>query len=180
MKWIKILPDGRGGYNIFKDWTTGHELAGKILPLILLLPVLLVIGLVFPGLMWLWGPTELDKKLLPNTVNGLILSALTLLDFSFGGPVWTIVNNSETPDSGVVYAYMFFGTLNLMFLFGNTIILTLYYNKIVVAPKVLLVLQIIFVYFFYDIFNNVANYIYSDNLCFWMQAWIDYGKATIN
>jgi hypothetical protein len=89
--------------------------------------------------------------------------------------MWTIFSDNGAEISA---GHMFFGTLNLGFLFGNIVILTLYANNTVVVPNVLLVIQGGFLYISYDILNHLATLMYSDSICFWMQAWVDLGNAS--
>ena len=171
MKWTKVMPDGKGGYNIFDNWTNGDDLGSAILPFIIKIPIFLVFGLLLPGILWLIAPLESEDKMVSNTISGIVASVITLLDFSLGGPIWMFLSEDLTN------VYVFFGTLNLAFLFGNLIIARLYYMNIVVLPKLLLAIQVVFIYISYDIFNYLATLIHSDSLCFWMQAFIDYGNT---
>ena len=89
--------------------------------------------------------------------------------------MWTILSDNGAEISS---GHMFFGTINLAFLFCNIVILRLYATNTVVVPNVLLVIQGVFLYISYDIFNYLATLMYSDSICFWMQAWVDLGNAS--
>ena len=89
--------------------------------------------------------------------------------------MWTILSDNGAEISA---GHMFFGTINLAFLFCNIVVLRLYATNTVVVPNVLLVIQGVFLYISYDIFNYLATLMYSDSICFWMQAWVDLGNAS--
>ena len=175
MKWTKVMPDGKGGYNIFDNWTNGDDLGSALLPFILRLPLIMLFSLLIPGILWIIAPLEEERELRTNTIIGILASILTLLDFSLGGPMWTILSDNGAEISA---GHMFFGTINLAFLFCNIVVLRLYATNTVVVPNVLLVIQGVFLYISYDIFNYLATLMYSDSICFWMQAWVDLGNAS--
>tara|TARA_Y100000389_G_C17415752_1_gene493591 strand:+ start:453 stop:980 length:528 start_codon:yes stop_codon:yes gene_type:complete len=175
MKWTKVISDGKGGYNIFDNWTNGDDLGSALLPFILRLPLIMLFSLLIPGVLWIIAPLEEERDTRANTKIGILASILTLLDFSLGGPMWTILSDNGAEISA---GHMFFGTINLAFLFCNIVILRLYATNIVVVPNVLLVIQGVFLYISYDIFNYLATLMYSDSICFWMQAWVDLGNAS--
>jgi len=175
MKWTKVMSDGKGGYNIFDNWTNGDDLGSALLPFILKIPLYLLFGLLLPAIMWAIAPLSDERNMIINTKVGLVASIITLLDFSLGGPMWTLLSDNGAEISA---GHMFFGTLNLGFLFGNIVILILYSNNTIVVPNVLLVIQVVFLYISYDIFNHLATLMYSDSICFWMQSWIDLGNAS--
>lgn len=171
MKWTKVIPDGKGGFNIFDDWTNGDDLGSAILPFIIKIPLFLFLGLLLPGIIWLIAPFESDKNIVKNRKTGMVAAIIATLDFSLGGPIWMFLSDDLS------YVYIFFGTLNLMFLFGDIIITAFYTKGVGLAPNILLIIQGIFIYAFYDIFKHIATFIYSDSLCFWMQAFVDYGNT---
>ena len=175
MKWTKVISDGKGGYNIFDNWTNGDDLGSALLPFILRLPLIMLFSLLIPGVLWIIAPLEEERDTRANTKIGILASILTLLDFSLGGPMWTILSDNGAEISA---GHMFFGTINVAFLFCNIVILRLYATNIVVVPNVLLVIQGVFLYISYDIFNYLATLMYSDSICFWMQAWVDLGNAS--
>ena len=175
MKWTKVMSDGKGGYNIFDNWTNGDDLGSALLPFILRLPLIMLFSLLIPGVLWIIAPLEEERDTRANTKIGILASILTLLDFSLGGPMWTILSDNGAEISS---GHMFFGTINLAFLFCNIVILRLYATNTVVVPNVLLVIQGVFLYISYDIFNYLATLMYSDSICFWMQAWVDLGNAS--
>lgn len=175
MKWTKVMSDGKGGYNIFDNWTNGDDLGSALLPFILRLPLIMLFSLLIPGVLWIIAPLSDERNTRANTKIGILASILTLLDFSLGGPMWTILSDNGAEISS---GHMFFGTINLAFLFCNIVILRLYATNTVVVPNVLLVIQGVFLYISYDIFNYLATLMYSDSICFWMQAWVDLGNAS--
>lgn len=175
MKWTKVMSDGKGGYNIFDNWTNGDDLGSALLPFILRLPLIMLFSLLIPGVFWIIAPLSDERNTRANTKIGILASILTLLDFSLGGPMWTILSDNGAEISA---GHMFFGTINLAFLFCNIVVLRLYATNTVVVPNVLLVIQGVFLYISYDIFNYLATLIYSDSICFWMQAWVDLGNAS--
>ena len=171
MKWTKVIPDGKGGLNIFDDWTNGDRLGSAILPFLIRIPLLLLFGLLLPGITWLIAPFESDEKIVQNRKASIVASTLTTLDLAFGGPIWMFLSENTS------HIHIFFGALNLAFLFGD-ITVTVFYNRgITLVPNVLLFTQVVFVYLSYDIFKHIATFIYSDSLCFWMQAFLDYIDA---
>ena len=171
MKWTKVIPDKKGGFNVFDNWTNGDDLGSAILPFIFKIPLLLLFGLLVPGLMWLIAPFESDEKIVQNRNFGIVAAIITTLDFTFGGPIWMILSGTSFE------VHIFFGTLSLIFLFGDIVTKILYNKGIALVPNVLIFIQAVFVYISYDIFNNIARFIYSDSLCFWMQAFVDYGNT---
>lgn len=168
MKWTKIIPDKKGGFNVFDNWTNGDNLGSAILPFLIRIPLLLLFGLLLPGIIWLIAPFESDEKIVQNRKASIVAAVLTTLDLAFGGPLWMFLNENTA------HIHIFFGALNLAFLFCD-ITVTVFYNRgITLVPNVLLFIQLVFLYLSYDIFKDIATFIYSDSLCFWMQAFIDY------
>lgn len=166
MKWTKILPDGKGGYNVFDNWTHGHEMMRAILPLILLIPVILVFTLFLPLILWILIPGEYVKTNHEHTFVALGLSFLFFLDYTLGGLLWVAFNCQ-----GLTTAWHFFGALHIVFIIINLIRLKFYYELIEISAPIVIVGAALLMYFGYGVFSSIAEFMSSDTPCFWIEEY---------
>lgn len=123
-KWTKILPDGRGGFDVWKDWTLADEfmqnygmrwLGGAILAVLF--------SLFMPVLIMFSYPMDSHKGRIANMITGLIVSVIMVLDYFGGGLVWCWLH------SDLMWLFELGVTINLS-LFVVQIILLVFANQI--------------------------------------------------
>jgi hypothetical protein len=133
--WDKLVPDGKGGFDLLKGWGFGRELlhrgGAQILVYLFLMPF---IGPLFPILFLLSYVIRTKEGKIENCVTGGILSFVFLLDFWLGGLSWVIFKTWGADGSGFgMNMLLFFGKLNLslMLIFIALYFLTPYIWNIV-------------------------------------------------
>lgn len=114
--WDKLLPDGKGGYDLLRGWGFGRELlyraGGKVIVFLFLIPL---IGPIFPLFFLLSYPIRTMEGKMENCLTGAILSFVFLLDFWLGGIGWIFFDSWSHggTSEGIVNIYLFFGKFNL-------------------------------------------------------------------
>ena len=158
MKWTKILPDGKGGYNVFKDWSLGDDAMMVIWPIILKVAIGFLMSLFLPAILWVLIPLEYTKQNVEHTIVSLIVSLLFFLDYWFGGIIWHLFVSSQN-----LTAYHFFGALHIVFVLINVIRLYLYlYKGVEVSPVIIFAVAIGLMYFKYDGLTKAAENMRSE------------------
>lgn len=166
MKWTKILPDGKGGYNVFDNWTHGDEMMRKVVPIILFLPIILTFSLFLPAVLWFIIPLNYTKENHENTYLGLGVSLLFFLDYWLGGPLWSVFHITEH-----LSAFYFFGALHIMFSIINIIRLFAYHNGVEIPNIFLYIALVVTMYLGYDKLSNAAEKMSSSTPCSWLADW---------
>jgi len=113
--WDKLVPDGKGGFDLLKGWGFGREAlhrgGAQIIAFLFLMPL---IGPLFPMVFLLSYVIRTPEGKIENCVTGAILSFVFLLDFWLGGLTWVIFKTWAVDGIGFAMdAFLFFGKLNL-------------------------------------------------------------------
>lgn len=95
-KWTKFMPDGKGGYDAFSDWSLGNEVIYRNSSFLTKIFFGLPFAIVTPVLMLLIYPITDVLGKLENIITSIIISFVFLLDFWFGGPLWILFETSGT------------------------------------------------------------------------------------
>jgi len=113
--WDKIVPDGKGGFDLLRGWGFGREAlhrgGAQIIVYLFLMPF---IGPIFPMLFLLSYVIRTQEGQIENCVTGGILSFVFLLDFWLGGLSWVFFKSWAIDGTGFgMDVLLFFGKLNL-------------------------------------------------------------------
>jgi hypothetical protein len=164
MSFTKLSGDGRGGFNVFENWTTGDESFSKILPYLVLLPITIFYFLILPVIMWIIVPLEDDKSNRDNNFVAIIASIIFLLDYMTGGFLWCIFTHTDN-----LVALEFFGALHVGFLIINLVLRFVMKNGIPLPFLVFYGAIIVVSVFGYGILHSVGNTIKADTPSFYME-----------
>lgn len=165
MSWTKIKSDGRGGYNVHENWTSGDETMDKIFPIFLGIAMAAFLSLIFPIILWIQSPLNDHKQNYQATYFGILASVLLLSDVMFGGLFWGISTHT-----GHVEVMEFFASLHIGFLIINIGLLIAYKNDVIyfdafdVRPSMIIfyVLALVISIYGYDMFHSIAESIASE------------------
>jgi len=160
MSWTKIKSDGRGGYNVHENWTSGDETMDKIFPIFLGIAMAAFFSLIFPVLLWIQAPFNDHKQNIQATYFGILASVLLLLDITFGGLFWGITTHTGHPD-----VMQFFGSIHIGFLIVNIGLLVafnndaIYFDLFDIQPSMIIffVAVVVISIFGYDMFHSIIE-----------------------
>ena len=168
-KWTKFMPDGKGGYDVFDNWSLSSEFlyrsGGNILSIILV--GILFSILIGPICMFIF-PLCSNKERLEYSVGCIVTSALFLIDYFFGWILWYAFINSE--NENVIRWFEFLATLHLSLIVIWIIILFNFKQIINFLPEItpnVLFWGIVFgiVYFVtYPLFDGMIYGNYSEDI----------------
>jgi len=166
MSWTKIKSDGRGGYNVHDNWTSGDDSMDKVFLYFLYIPLVLLFCILLPVIFWLIAPLETDSKNRTNNYVGIGASVVFLLDYMTGGPLWCFFTHS-----GNDAALSFFGALHVGFLFINLILLYVMKNQIRLPLLVFYGGIIVVCVLGNNMLNSIGNNIKSDTPVSFMEKY---------
>jgi len=149
-KWTKILPDGKGGFDVWDNWDLTDEFMqnygmkwfGGLL-------LAAVFSLFMPVLILFSYPMDSHKGRIANLITALIVSVVMILDFYGGGLLWCWLH------SDLLWVFEFAVTVNLS-LMVITIFLLVFSNRI--SP--LLEEGVINIFFYLVIISVVYGILY--------------------
>ena len=162
MKWTKVFPDGKGGYNVFDNWSLTDDILSKLFPLLLLIPTIALFGLILPAFFWLTITMHYRKDNIINMYVSIGTSVLFFLDYRLGGLLWCFSHSTEMES-----ILDFFAILHLLFLIGNVIRFNYYKSGIEVLPFFLFAPLIFIMYFGYDMLNAIVKTMCSSTPMSW-------------
>lgn len=173
--WSQFTPDGKGGFTAFHSNYKVDGIVTIIVKGLILIPIIMLVFFIAPGLLLLGIMLGPDENYLRNTKIGIGLSIAFLLDYCFGGIFWNCF-----AQVGNLHVLHFFGALQIGFLVIYIGLLFVLIYKIPLGFIPFSIICGVILYFGHDISLDISKSIVSDTPIWFLQDWYNEGIADLN